>query len=101
MNQQSQLTRAKVFRLYQQGKLHKVSPKCYNKNMNTKILKRYLISSLVTFAAGFAFVFVAGIDAFSVESAKNGALLGLIMAASRAGLKAVLEGFLYWHANRK
>ena len=69
--------------------------------MDIQLIKRYLISAAITFAAGFAFVFVAGVDGISVEGVKNGTLLGLILAATRAGIKAALEGFLVWYGNRK
>ena len=58
-------------------------------------LKRYIISSLVTFFVGFAIVFVGEIDTISLESFKDGAFLGLIFAAVRAGIKALLELLIF------
>jgi hypothetical protein len=57
-------------------------------------VKRYLISSLVTFLTGFALVLVAQIDSLSLESFKDGALAGVLFSALRAGIKGVLEYFL-------
>ena len=69
--------------------------------MDKELLKRYAISTLLTFFAGFAFVIVAGVDNFSVEGAKSGALIGLLLAATRAGLKVALESYLAFYASRK
>lgn len=54
-------------------------------------MKRYLISSLVTFFAAFAMYFVTVIDDVTIESFTNGALMGLFFVGMRAGVKAVLE----------
>lgn len=60
--------------------------------MNTT--KKWIISSVVTFITGFAIVFVAQIDTISLASFKDGALLGLLFTAIRAGVKGILELFL-------
>lgn len=57
-------------------------------------LKKYLISSLITFLAGFAVVILAEIDSLTLESLKDGSIAGLIFAGLRAGIKAVIELFL-------
>jgi hypothetical protein len=53
--------------------------------------KRYLISSGVSFATGFLIVFVAQIDSLTLESLRDGSLIGLLFVAVRAGLKSALE----------
>lgn len=53
--------------------------------------KRYIISSLVTFFSAFIVVLLAEIDTISLESLKDGAVIGLFFSAARAGIKALLE----------
>ena len=52
---------------------------------------RYAVSSLVTFAAGFALAVVPMIDGLTLESVQNGALIGVFFAGCRLGVKMVLE----------
>ena len=59
-----------------------------------KLLKRYLISSGVTFLTGFAIVLVAQIDQITLASLGDGTLMGIVFVAVRAGIKGVLELFL-------
>ena len=66
--------------------------------MSKETLKRYFISSALSFLAGFAVVVVADLDTITLESFQNGAWVGLVFVALRAGLKAVLEGFLSWRS---
>ncbi len=54
-------------------------------------LKRFLISAGISFVTGFALVIVAQIDNLSVESLEDGGLIGLIVAGTRTGIKAVAE----------
>ena len=54
-------------------------------------LKRYLISSGTTFIAVFALVLLPEISDFTMESLKSGAILGVIVTAIRAGIKAAVE----------
>ena len=61
--------------------------------MNTK-LKRYLISSGISFLTGFAVVVLANIETVTLESFTNGAVVGLLFAALRAGFKGLLETLL-------
>jgi len=53
--------------------------------------KRYIISSVVTFFTAMALVIIADIDSLTMDSIKQGALVGLSFTALRAGIKAVLE----------
>lgn len=62
--------------------------------------KRWLISSGVTFLAGFALVLVAELDNLTLSSLGNGAAVGVVFTGVRAGFKAVLESFLVWYSNR-
>ncbi len=61
--------------------------------MNPNV-KRHLISALVTFLTAFGLVLVADIDSITLDSLRSDATLGLIFAAGRAGVKAVIEFFL-------
>jgi predicted Holliday junction resolvase-like endonuclease len=57
-------------------------------------MKRYIISSLVTFLSAFAIYFVTVIDTVTLEGLTDGALVSLIFVGVRAGLKALLEMFI-------
>jgi len=57
----------------------------------TKTTKRYLVSSLITFASAFAVVVLASIDSLSIQDVETGAVASLLFTAIRAGVKAVLE----------
>ena len=59
--------------------------------MTKKTFKRYLVSSLITFASAFAIVVLASIDSLTLESLSNGAIASLVFTGLRAGVKAVLE----------
>jgi len=59
--------------------------------------KRYGISIAVTFFAGFALAIVPNIDSLTLDSLKDGTLVGLIFAGARTGIKFVLEAFLAWY----
>jgi len=54
-------------------------------------LKRYLISSGVTFLAGFLMVFATELQSLSIESLTKSAVIGILLLALRAGLKALFE----------
>lgn len=70
----------------------------FNLNMNWK---EHLKSFFITFFVGFAMVFVADIDKLSLETLGDGALVGLVFGACRAGVKAVLELFIALYSSRK
>jgi len=59
-----------------------------------KTYKKYIISSLLTFATGFALAILPVIDSITLESIESGAIVGVLFAALRAGLKALLEMFI-------
>ena len=54
-------------------------------------MKRYLVSSGITFLTAFCIVLVAQIDTLSTTSLKDGGLLGVLFVGVRAGIKAVAE----------
>lgn len=54
-------------------------------------VKRWLISSGLTFISGFAIAMLSVIDQITLETVRNGAVVGVLFAAVRAGLKAALE----------
>ena len=62
-------------------------------NMN-KTFKRYLISSLITFFTGVCLYLLSVWDTITLETLKDGSLLGLAFLAFRAGLKGLIEYFL-------
>ena len=62
--------------------------------------KRWILSSLVSFATGFAIVFLGEIDNITFESFKDGSIVGFLFLAARAGVKAVLEAYLAWRAGK-
>jgi hypothetical protein len=55
---------------------------------------RYIISTAITFAAGFLVVVTPEVQNLSVDALQDGALLGIILAGARAGVKAVAEAFI-------
>lgn len=57
-------------------------------------LKRYLISSGITFLTAFVAVILPTISTISLSDLKDGALAGVLFVAIRAGIKAVLESTL-------
>ncbi len=62
--------------------------------MNKKekeIVKKYVISSLITFVTAFAVAVLPTIDTLTVESIKQGALAGFVFLGLRAGFKAIFE----------
>jgi len=62
------------------------------KNNNYQMtFKTELKSFLITFVVSFAIVLVAQIDALSLETIKDGTILGVLFGAVRAGVKGVLE----------
>lgn len=56
--------------------------------------KRYIISTAITFAAGFLVVVTPEVQTLTVEAIKEGALLGIFMAGARAGVKAAFEALM-------
>lgn len=59
--------------------------------MNKENLKRYLISSLVTFFSAFLFTFALLVKDMSVESMTVSAFVAAGTTAFRLGLKALAE----------
>lgn len=62
--------------------------------------KRWFLSTLVTFFAGFAITLLANIDSLTLESLKDGSVVGLFFVAVRSGVKMALELFLNWYSKR-
>ncbi len=65
-----------------------------------KTTKRYIISAIITFLGGFLSVIVLKIDDLTLNSFKDGTLLGLIFVAVRTGIKAIAEWFLATFINK-
>ena len=56
--------------------------------------KRYVISTILTFAAGFLVVVTPEVQALTVDTLQQGALLGILVAGARAGVKAIAEAYI-------
>ncbi len=56
--------------------------------------RRYVISTLITFAAGFLVVVTPEVQVLTVDTLQHGALLGIFVAGVRAGVKALAEAYL-------
>ena len=54
-------------------------------------LKRYVVSSLLTFASGFIIAISSNIESITQDNIENGVLVGVLMTAIRAGIKFALE----------
>jgi len=63
--------------------------------------KRWITSTIITFFSGFCFVLLAQIDSINVYTLETGAYSGIIVAAIRAGLKAVVEAYLLKYPQKK
>jgi len=61
--------------------------------MNKKT-KEYLRSSLITFLTGFAIVILPAIETLDLQNLEAGALAGILLTATRMGIKAVIEYFI-------
>lgn len=67
--------------------------------MNQNI-KRYLISSLVTFLAGFCIAVGPMIGDVTLEGLKTGAVTGILFTGIRAGVKALIELVIHWTSKK-
>jgi hypothetical protein len=54
-------------------------------------IKRYLISSGVTFCSSMIVILYANIELFKSENVENGVLLALFATAARGAVKVVME----------
>jgi len=61
--------------------------------MNTEV-KRYIISSAITFLSAFLLVVGSDLGNLDAETLSYGALLGILIAGVRVGVKAIAESFL-------
>lgn len=57
-------------------------------------MKAYIKSSLITFFTAFFVVLLAQWDSLDLQAFKDGAYIAILFAAFRAGIKALIEGFL-------
>jgi hypothetical protein len=64
----------------------------------SKKAKHYIQSSIITFLTGFCLVLIADWNTITLSAFRDGALMGLLFSAIRAGIKAVIEGFLSWQS---
>lgn len=68
--------------------------------MTREEIKKYAISAALTFFTGVALVVVPALDNITIESFKDGALVGLLFAGTRTGIKMLLEAYLAWRAGK-
>lgn len=57
-------------------------------------MNEHIKSALITFAVGFSLVVLPDIDTITLSSLGDGTVAGLLFAAVRGGVKALLEVFL-------
>lgn len=57
-------------------------------------MKRYAISSAVTFLTAVAIVILTNIDHITSQSFTDGTVMGILFVAVRAGVKGVLEAWV-------
>jgi len=69
-------------------------------NFTKENIARWAISSGITFAAGMAVVILANYDSVTLESFRDGSILGLLFLAARAGVKGIVEAFMVWYSTR-
>lgn len=62
--------------------------------MNKNDLKRYLISSAITFSSAFLMSIALQINEMSVEALTGSVIIGIILTAFRYGIKALAELFI-------
>lgn len=63
-------------------------------------IKRWAVSSLITFAGGFAVAILPSLNDLSLTDLETGAYVGVLFTAVRAGLKAVVEAFVLWYGQK-
>jgi hypothetical protein len=57
-------------------------------------IKRWILSSIVSFLTGFFLILLTEIDGITLETVRDGSYAGTVFLAFRAGIKAVMELFL-------
>ncbi len=68
---------------------------------SSQTVSRYIVSTLVTFAAGFAIVVAPALDdGVTLASIQDGTVIGILFSGARAGIKMVLESLITWYASR-
>ncbi len=60
----------------------------------SKKTKEYLRSSLITFLTGFAIAILPVLETIDLQNLEAGALAGILLTATRMGIKAVIEYFI-------
>jgi hypothetical protein len=58
------------------------------------LIKRYVYSTAITFAAGMLLVLTPEVQNLTPESFRDGTIFGLVLAGTRLGTKMVFEMFL-------
>lgn len=69
--------------------------------MDQTEFKRYAISSLYTFVAGFLLAIMPVLDSIDFSNMGRAAIFGLIGAGVRGGIKMLGESFLVWRDKKK
>lgn len=70
------------------------------KQIILKNWREYVKSSFITFVASAAIAILPELDSLTVDSIRNGAIVGVVFVAGRAGVKAVIEAFIAWYMKK-
>jgi hypothetical protein len=65
-----------------------------------ELFKRYAVSTLITFGAGFAIAILPDLSHLTLSDLQSGAIVGVLFGAVRAGVKMVIEAFIAWYTSR-
>ena len=60
-------------------------------NNMSQTTKKYIVSSLITFVAGFFLAIYPLINDLTLEGLKDGAIFAVLFTGLRAGIKALIE----------
>lgn len=69
--------------------------------MDRAMYMEYVKSAVITFVAGMAIVILPELNSLTLESFRDGTVVGLLFAAARTGFKGLLEMFLAWYNARQ
>jgi hypothetical protein len=69
--------------------------------MKNETLKRFLVSSLVTFVASFSITVLPMLDKITLESLGWSTVIALLFTGVRGGIKSVMELVIFYYSNYK
>lgn len=68
--------------------------------MTKQTIKKYLVSSLLSFLAGFCATILIDINNITPDSFRDGTIWGILFLAVRTGIKGLIEWFLVTFYNK-